>query len=242
MLFFTDNEAIVHVIDKQSCKDKSLIHFVRKLVSICLQHNIVFKAKHIPGIYNHLADSLSRLQVTDFQTFGSSSHGSMPNRDSPVSAASELAAIVSTRMKSNLQPSSLPTYKRAWKLYNQFLHSTFHGVSVALPIPPPRLALFIAYLFDNHYASSTVSTCVSTLRYSHKLSGLPDPSQAFFIIQILKGYGKHGACLDSRLPIILPILDKLLQLPPDFHVQSIKSVNFKPCARLLFMPSLELAK
>ena len=39
VLFFTDNEA-------QSCKDKPLMRFVRKLVSICLQHNIVFKAKH----------------------------------------------------------------------------------------------------------------------------------------------------------------------------------------------------
>ena len=67
VLFFTDNEALVHVINKQSCKDKPLMRFVRKLVSICLQHNIFFKAKHIPGIYNHLADSLSRLQVLTFR-------------------------------------------------------------------------------------------------------------------------------------------------------------------------------
>ena len=104
----------------------------------------------------------------------------MPHRDSPLSAASEVAAIVSTLMKSRLQPSSLPTYKRAWKLYNQFLHSTFHGVSMALPIPSPNLALFIASLFDNHYAPSTVSTYVSALGYSHKLSEFPDPSQTFF--------------------------------------------------------------
>ena len=67
VLFFTDNEALVHVINKQSCKDKTLMIFVRQLVSICLQHNIVFKAKHIPGIYNNLADSLSRLQVQAFR-------------------------------------------------------------------------------------------------------------------------------------------------------------------------------
>lgn len=41
--------------------------FVRKLVSICLHHNIVFKAKHIPGIRNKLADALSRLQVQTFR-------------------------------------------------------------------------------------------------------------------------------------------------------------------------------
>ena len=35
---------------------------VRKLVSICLHYNIVFKAKHIPGVHK-LVDALSRLQV-----------------------------------------------------------------------------------------------------------------------------------------------------------------------------------
>jgi len=162
----------------------------------------------------------------------------MPNGDSPLSAASELAAIVSTLMKSSLQPSSLSTYKRGWKLYNQFLHSTFHGVSVALPIPPPNLALFIAYLFDNHYAPSTVSTYVSALGYSHKLSGFPVPSRVFFIIQMLKGYGKLGARLDSRLPITLPILHKIIAAASRFSC----SKYFKPCARLLSMPFLELVK
>ena len=79
VLFFTDNEALVHVINKQSCKDKPLMSFVRKLVSICLQHNIVFKAKHIPGVYNNLEDSVS-LTGTDVQTFGSISHGPMSHR------------------------------------------------------------------------------------------------------------------------------------------------------------------
>ena len=67
ILFFTDNEALVHVINKQSCKDKSLMFFVRKLVLLCLQHNILFKAKHVRGVDNGLADSLSRLQVETFR-------------------------------------------------------------------------------------------------------------------------------------------------------------------------------
>ena len=67
ILFFTDNEALVHVINKQSCRDKSLMVFVRKLVLVCLEKNILFKAKHIPGTHNKLADSLSRLQVQTFK-------------------------------------------------------------------------------------------------------------------------------------------------------------------------------
>ena len=57
----------MHVINKQSCRDKILMVFVRKLVLVCLEHNILFKAKHIPGTHNILADSLSRLQVQTFK-------------------------------------------------------------------------------------------------------------------------------------------------------------------------------
>ena len=66
ILFFTDIESLVHVIYKQACKDKSLMVFVRKLVSICLYYNIVFKATYISGVRNKLADALSRPQVHTF--------------------------------------------------------------------------------------------------------------------------------------------------------------------------------
>ena len=38
----------MHVINKQSCRDKILMSFVRQLVLICSRNNIVFKAKHVP--------------------------------------------------------------------------------------------------------------------------------------------------------------------------------------------------
>ena len=65
ILFLT--EALVYVINKQSCKDKNLMFFVRKLVLVCLQNNILFKAKHVRRVYNTLTDSLSRLQVDTFK-------------------------------------------------------------------------------------------------------------------------------------------------------------------------------
>ena len=38
--FFTDNEALVHVINNKSCRDGFLMSFVRRLVLVCLQNNI----------------------------------------------------------------------------------------------------------------------------------------------------------------------------------------------------------
>ena len=101
--------------------------------------------------------------------------------------------------KSSLQPSSIPTYRRVWRLFYQFLNAIVHSVSKAFLIAPHTLALFIAYMYDKKYAH------VSVLSYSHKCLGHPDPTKALlnYIIQILKGYGKIGSRLDSRLPITL---------------------------------------
>ena len=59
----TDNQSIVYIINKQSSKDKDIMQLVRSLVLCSLKYNIVFKAKHIPGKSNTIADLLSRCQV-----------------------------------------------------------------------------------------------------------------------------------------------------------------------------------
>lgn len=63
MIFITDNENIVYVINKQTSKDPRLLGLLRTLVLICLKNNILFRALHIEGARNILTDSLSRLQV-----------------------------------------------------------------------------------------------------------------------------------------------------------------------------------
>ena len=67
VLFITDNESIVYVINKQTAKDRKLLSLLSTLVIICLQNNILFRARHIEGARNILADSLSRLQVDKFK-------------------------------------------------------------------------------------------------------------------------------------------------------------------------------
>jgi len=117
---------------------------------------------------------------------------------------------MSKLLQSSLQPSSLPTYQRAWRLFSQFFHRVYPCVELKLPFAPPTLALFIAYLYDHKYASSTVSTYVSALGYFHKLHGHDDPSKNFVVMQMMKGYSKLDRRVDIRLPITLPILHRLI--------------------------------
>ena len=62
VLFLTDNQAVVEVINKQSAKNCHLMRLLRRLVVTALKCNVYFKAKHIPGKTNVVADKLSRFQ------------------------------------------------------------------------------------------------------------------------------------------------------------------------------------
>ena len=64
IVFHSDNMAVVHVINQQTSKAKPLMKLLRPMILLMLQHNISFRAEHIPGLKNNLCDSLSRQQVT----------------------------------------------------------------------------------------------------------------------------------------------------------------------------------
>lgn len=61
VLFLSDNSAVVEIINKQTSKDKVLMKLIRRFVLAALRFNVYFRAKHILGKYNVVADRLSRL-------------------------------------------------------------------------------------------------------------------------------------------------------------------------------------
>lgn len=66
IVFHSDNEAVVYIINRQTSKDKTLMKLVRRLVLCTIKHNVMFQATHIPGLENRLADLLSRQQVDQY--------------------------------------------------------------------------------------------------------------------------------------------------------------------------------
>ena len=68
VLFFTDNESIVYVINKKQRNILNCSGCCATLVLICLKNNILtLRARHIRGKKNILADHLSRLQIERFK-------------------------------------------------------------------------------------------------------------------------------------------------------------------------------
>ena len=68
ILFFTDNMALVSIINGQTSKHKQVMFLVRLLVSHCLKFDICFQAQHISGKRNLVADRLSRGRMAEFRT------------------------------------------------------------------------------------------------------------------------------------------------------------------------------
>ena len=67
VLFFTDNSALVDIINKQTSKHKSVMVLLRDLVLSCLSYDILFRAQHVPGLQKSQADNISRFQVESFK-------------------------------------------------------------------------------------------------------------------------------------------------------------------------------
>lgn len=68
VIFNSDNLAVVHIINKQTSTESYIMPLVRRLVVAALTHNILFKAQHIPGFTNVVADRLSRFQFQEART------------------------------------------------------------------------------------------------------------------------------------------------------------------------------
>lgn len=65
--FFTDNEALVSVINKQTSREPQIMTLLRRMILTCLTFNINFMACHVPGRVNILADRLSRGQLEEYR-------------------------------------------------------------------------------------------------------------------------------------------------------------------------------
>ena len=66
VVFSVDNQAVVSITNSNHSREAHLMHLVRLLVFYACHYNFWFRAEHIPGKKNTLADALSRNNVSYF--------------------------------------------------------------------------------------------------------------------------------------------------------------------------------
>ena len=113
-------------------------------------------------------------------------------------------------LEASLSSTSLSTYRRPWFLYSQFSAEKLHLQGPIFPISTEHFALFIALLAEQKYAASTVLTYISAFGFPHRLTALPDLTNADIIQLALRGYSKRYPSRDCRLPISLSILENII--------------------------------
>ena len=74
VLCHCDNEAVVAVINKGTCKEKHLAHLMRCLFFIEAYHNITLVAEHVPGKANVEADAISQNNLSAFFSSNPQAH------------------------------------------------------------------------------------------------------------------------------------------------------------------------
>ena len=66
--FRCDNSAVVAIVNKDTSRDKEVMHLVRCLAFISARYQFQAYAVHVPGVENTLADALSRNNLPLFRS------------------------------------------------------------------------------------------------------------------------------------------------------------------------------
>lgn len=133
---------------------------VRRLVLNGLKHNILFQARHIPGLTNVLADHL--LSSADSTVPSQFSHNNSVECHYNEDNFQDLLSIASDLIQQSLALSTHSTYQRAIEYYHRFVSSLTKRKNSCTA----EDILFIAFCFSQDLACSTVTTYVSAFKFS----------------------------------------------------------------------------
>ena len=105
---------------------------VRRMVLVSMKFNIHFRAKHVRGRDNRLADSLSRLRVQTFHRMAPWADPTPTILPKPI-LPQKFDASLNTLVRRAMTQSTWNTYQIAVKHFIQFLQPA--GMPCSLPVP-----------------------------------------------------------------------------------------------------------
>lgn len=150
-----------------------------------------------------------------------------------------------TLLSNSMAKSSWALYQRALQLLQEFMHK--FSFSFELPLPPAMLALYVSYLYKCGYASSSITTYLSAISFIHKISNVTDSTSSFLVQKVLLGVKKVKPAIDARLPITLPVLNKLVGaaevcVQGFYHISMFKSMLLLAFAVFLRVGEMSLSQ
>ncbi|XP_013419981.1 uncharacterized protein LOC106180492 [Lingula anatina] len=108
--------------------------------------------------------------------------------------------VIQQLLKASLAPNTRKMYGRVLTNFNTY-HKQKYAKPAEYPLDQQILAGYISHLFQQKYQAATIVSYISVLSFVHKMDNLPDPTNSFFVKQLLKGVKNTCKAPDTRLPI-----------------------------------------
>ena len=217
VLVFTDNAAVVAIINSGCSKDPQAMHLMRCLFFFLAQYKCTLRATHIQGCRNIAADALSRNNLNIFRQ-------QVPTaKRLPSPLQPELVKLLVHRVEEairiyfakGLADSTQRTYRSGKERYLKFCNQLG---SKPLPLNERTLCAFVSHLALEGLKHKSIKVYLSAIRHLQIAEGLPDPYQGTLprLEYVLKGIkrtqAEEGKGSRERLPITMEIMRKLKQV------------------------------
>ena len=110
--------------------------------------------------------------------------------------------------------------------------------------PPPlfHIVEFIAYLSCNGYTYSTARAYIASISFHSKIQNCPDVTKTFLVGKLLEGMRRIKNCRDTRLPITLPLLTRIVQVLPVICFDTYEFKLFRAAYVLAFFGFLRVGE
>lgn len=116
-------------------------------------------------------------------------------------------------------------YENALSVFDTFRLK--NHMEIIWPPHLEQLVKFIAYSSLNNRAPRTVKLYVSGIGFHCKLKNVEDVTQKFIVRKLLNGLERSVSMKDSRLPVTLDLLHKILSVLPVICLSKYEEIMFK---------------
>ena len=110
-----------------------------------------------------------------------------------------------------LASTTISVYRRAWALFNYCAYHVLNiKTDISLPLNNKQILMFISFLNMYGFASASITTYITAISYVHKFGNFLDLTIHFSVQKTLAAVNRLTGKLDSRLPITIFILARLV--------------------------------
>ena len=143
-------------------------------------------------------------------------------------------------LSKSLAKGTFVSYRKSLEKFCEFRDTT--GLDNIWPSCFQQVAAFIAHLSLTGLAASSINSHVSGISFVHKINNWPDPTNNFLIQKLREGCKRDNKAQDSRCPITLPLLKRLLETLTQVCRSDFEFVLFKTAFTLAFFAFLRVGE